>query len=55
LLVYIGITVGSNCDIFLSAKMGIGVAAVTLADRIIEIVIYFLMKKKNRKMITVIV
>jgi len=55
LLVYIGITVGSNCGLFLSAKMGLGVAAVTLADRIIEIVIYFLMTKKNRKMITVIV
>ncbi len=55
LLLYIGITVGSNCDIFLSAKMGLGVAGVTLTDRVIEIVIYFLMKKKNRKMITVVV
>lgn len=55
LLLYIGITVGSNCEIFLSAKMGLGVAGVTLTDRVIEIVIYFLMKKKNRKMITVVV
>ncbi|MCG3253606.1 MAG: hypothetical protein KAX09_07135 [Candidatus Heimdallarchaeota archaeon] len=55
LLLYIGITVGSNCDIFLSAKMGLGVAGVTLTDRVIEIVIYFLMKKKNRKMITIVV
>lgn len=55
LLLYIGITVGSNCDIFLSAKMGLGVAGVTLTDRVIEIVIYFLMRKKNRKMITIVV
>ena len=49
LLLFIGITIGSNCILFLSAKMGLGVAAVTLADRVIEIVIYFLMIKKNRK------
>ncbi len=55
LLLYIGITIGSNCGLFLSAKMGLGVAAVTLADRIIEIVIYFLIIKKNRKMKTVVV
>ena len=55
LLLYIGITIGSNCGLFLSAKMGLGVAAVTLADRVIEIVIYFLIIKKNRKMITIVV
>lgn len=55
LLAYIGITVGSNCGLFLSAKMGLGVASVTLVDRVIEIVIYFLKIKKNRKMITVVV
>ena len=55
LLLYIGITISSNCGLFLSAKMGLGVAAVTLADRVIEIVIYFLIIKKNRKMITVVV
>ena len=55
LLLFIGITIGSNCSLFLSAKMGLGVAAVTLADRVIEIVIYFLMIKKNRKMKTVVV
>ena len=55
LLLYIGITISSNCGLFLSAKMGLGVAAVTLADRVIEIVIYFLRNKKNRKMITVVI
>ncbi len=55
LLLYIGIIIGSNCSLFLSAKTGLGVAAVTLADRVIEIVIYFLMIKKNRKMKTVVV
>jgi len=55
LLAYIGIIIGSNCGLFLSAKMGLGVAAVTLADRVIEIVIYFLMTKRNMKILTVVV
>jgi hypothetical protein len=54
LLLYIGIIIGSNCGLFLSAKIGLGVAAVTLADRVIEIVIYFLILKKNRKKTTVL-
>lgn len=55
LLVFIVIIIDSNCGLFLSAKMGLGVAAVTLADRVIEIVIYFLIIKKNRKIIIVVV
>jgi len=55
LLLYIGITINFHCGLFPSAKMGIGVAAVTLADRVIEIVIYFLKNKKNKKLVTVVV
>ena len=49
LFIYIGIALSSNCGPFLSAKMGLSVAGVTLGTRLIEIIIYYLTIDKDDK------
>ncbi len=50
LFIYIGIALSSNCGLFLSAKMGLSVAGVTLVARLIEIIIYYLTLDKGKKL-----